>query len=272
MNERRWANPPVALSIAGSDSAAGAGIQVDLKTFSALGVFGATVITAVTAQNTVGVQAVHAVPADMVEAQLSSVLDDLPVAAVKTGMLANARNVAAIAGRAARGELPSLVVDPVMVSSSGTRLLDDEAEEAYRARLIPEARVLTPNLREASALVGRQLRNLEDMAGAARELRSWGPEVVVVKGGHLSEGDATDVVYDGRQVRLLREERVDTPNLHGTGCTLSAAIAAYLAIGEPVERAIESAKRYVTDAIRGGAAWSLGRGHGPLDHFGWSVP
>jgi hydroxymethylpyrimidine/phosphomethylpyrimidine kinase len=269
LTESGRGDPVVALTIAGSDSAAGAGIQVDLKTFSALGVFGATAITAVTAQNTVGVQAVHPLPGELVGAQISSVLEDLPVAAVKTGMLATAENVLVVADRARRGELPNLVVDPVMVSSSGRPLLAAEAESAYREALIPCARVVTPNLREAGSLVGCELASVEEMVSAARELHRWGASTVVVKGGHLA-GDPVDVVYDGTEVRLLGTERVVTRNVHGTGCTLSAAIAAGLASGRSVGEAIEQAKDYVAAALRGAAGWSLGRGQGPLDHFGWA--
>lgn len=269
MTESGRGDPVVALTIAGSDSAAGAGIQVDLKTFSALGVFGTTAITAVTAQNTVGVQAVHPLPGELVGAQISSVLEDLPVAAVKTGMLATAENVLVVADRARRGELPNLVVDPVMVSSWGRRLLAAEAESAYREALIPLARVVTPNLREAGSLVGGELASVEEMVSAARELHRWGAGTVVVKGGHLA-GDPVDVVYDGTEVRLLSTERVVTRNVHGTGCTLAAAIAAGLASGRSVGEAVEQAKDYVTAALRGAAGWSLGRGSGPLDHFGWA--
>ena len=232
--------PPVALTIAGSDSGGGAGIQADLKAFAANGVFGTTAITALTAQNTIGVMGVHVTPPDFVDAQITAVLADLPVAAVKTGMLATAEIVELVARRAAAGDLPNLVVDPVMVASSGDRLLDPDAESAYLERLFPHALVVTPNLREASLLVGRELTDVDDMAKAARELAGTGARYVLVKGGHLS-GDAVDVLFDGDRIHELRSPRIDTGNVHGTGCTTAAAIAAFLARGDTV-----------VDAVRGG--------------------
>lgn len=262
--------PAVALTIAGSDSGAGAGIQADLSTFAALGVFGTSAITAVTAQNTCGVRAVHVVPAEVVDAQMMAVVEDLHPRAAKTGMLATASIMAAVASRARSGDLPPLVVDPVMVSSSGARLLDEDAERSYLDLLFPLAAVVTPNLREASLLVGRTLRTTDDMAAAARQLQGYGPRLVVVKGGHLPGAEAVDVAYDGEKVTELRSPWVDTPNVHGTGCTLSAATAAHLATGSAPLPALASAKEFVSAALAGGASWSLGAGHGPLDHFGWS--
>jgi hydroxymethylpyrimidine/phosphomethylpyrimidine kinase len=262
--------PPVALTIAGSDSGGGAGIQADLKTFAANGVFGATAITALTAQNTVGVDAVHVVPARFVDAQITSVLADIPVAAVKTGMLATTEIVEVVARRAALGDLPNLVVDPVMVASSGHRLLDMDAEAAYIELLLPYALCTTPNLREASLLVHRELRDLSDMARAAAELGTTGARFVLVKGGHWS-GDAIDVLFDGEATHELREVHVDTVNVHGAGCSTAAAIAARLARGDTALDAVRAAKRYVTAAIASGAGWRLGAGHGPIDHFGWEA-
>jgi len=262
--------PPVALSIAGSDSAAGAGAQADLKTFSALGVFATTAITAVTAQNTLGVRAVHVVPTPMVEAQVDAVLDDLAVRSVKTGMLATLETLAAVGALAARGRLANLVVDPVMVASTGDRLLAGGAEAAYRELLLPFAYVVTPNVAEAALLVGAQLRNLDDMRAAARELHRTGVRWVVVKGGHLAGDQSADVVYDGVSMTVLSAPRVATTNVHGTGCTLSAAIAAHLARGLPPPAAIRAAKDYVTTALCGAAGWRLGGGSGPLDHMGWA--
>lgn len=261
--------PLVCLTIAGSDSGGGAGIQADLKAFSALGVFGTTAITAVTAQNTTGVDLVHVVPPEVVDAQITAVLNDLGPLATKTGMLATAANVAAVARRAAAGDLPNLVVDPVMVASTGASLLDEEAQRTYLDRLIPHAVVVTPNLYEASLLVGRTLTTVADMADAAAFLRRVGAKVAVVKGGHLEGPVAVDVVDDGTEVRELRSERVPTENVHGTGCTLSAATAAHLARGAAPMAAVEEAKRFVARAIAGGARWRLGKGHGPLDPFGW---
>jgi hydroxymethylpyrimidine/phosphomethylpyrimidine kinase len=260
--------PPVALTIAGSDSGGGAGIQADLKAFAANGVFGTTAVTAITAQNTLGVDGIHLVPADFVDAQISSVLRDLPVAAVKTGMLATAEIVEVVARRAAAGDLPNLVVDPVMVASSGDRLLDVDAEAAYLELLLPYAMVATPNLREASLLVHRELRELPDMVEAARELGATGARYVLVKGGHL-QGDAVDVLFDGDKTVELRAARIDSANVHGTGCSTAATIAARLAHGDAVPDAVRTAKRYITAAIAGAASWRLGAGHGPIDHFGW---
>lgn len=261
--------PAVALTIAGSDSGGGAGIQADLKTFAAFGVFGTSAVTALTAQNTVGVQGVHVVAVDFVDAQITSVLTDLPVSAVKTGMLATAEIVELVARRAAAGDLPHLVVDPVMVASSGDRLLAPEAESAYLDALFPHATVITPNLREASVLVGRELAAVDDQREAARELGKSGAAVVVVKGGHATGPEAVDVVWDGSETRELRAPRVDTANNHGTGCSFASAIAAGLARGDDAVTAIGAAKAYVQRAVQGGARWHLGSGHGPVDHFGW---
>ncbi|MTV24187.1 bifunctional hydroxymethylpyrimidine kinase/phosphomethylpyrimidine kinase [Nitriliruptoraceae bacterium ZYF776] len=257
--------PPVALTIAGSDSGGGAGIQADLQTFAGHGVFGASVLTALTAQDTRGVHDVHLVPATHVTAQLDAVLGDLPVAAVKTGMLATAELVALVADRAAAGELPNLVVDPVLVAASGARLLDEDAVGVYRDRLLPHATVVTPNLPEAAALLGRPVTTLADAHAAARELADLGPRVVVVKGGHLpGEADAIDsVVVDGRLAEL-GEPRVATGNVHGTGCTFAAAVASHLAAGADDETALVGAKAYVTSAIAQGAGWQLGAGPGPI--------
>ncbi len=266
--------PPVALTIAGSDSSGGAGIQADLKSFAALGVFGASAITALTAQNTRGVRAVHPVPADAVVAQVEAVLDDLDVRAVKTGMLATVDVVRAVAALAAEGRLPRLVVDPVMVSSSGDRLLEETAERAYVDALLPHAAVLTPNLREAEVLLGGSADTLADQGEAARALGALGPRVVVVKGGHVvrgADGVAVDVVWDGATVRELRAPRVETDNNHGTGCSFASAIAAGLASGLATWPALERAKCFVWAGISGGARWQLGGGHGPLDHFGWEA-
>jgi hydroxymethylpyrimidine/phosphomethylpyrimidine kinase len=259
----------VALTVAGSDSGAGAGIQADLKTFAAHGVFGTSVLTAVTAQNSAAVLGVAPVDPAFVELQLEAVLGDLPVRAVKTGMLASSATVAAVARWAQAGRLPNLVVDPVLVASSGRPLLDDEAVRSVLELLLPHALVATPNIGEASLLSGLAISDLEDMADAARRLAAGGATVVVVKGGHLAGGRAADVVACGGEVSVLDEARVDTANDHGTGCTLSAAVAALLARGEAPLDAVVGAKRYVTAALHGSARWRLGAGHGPLDHFGW---
>ena len=267
-------NPAVAMTIAGSDSGGGAGIQADLKTFAALGVFGTSAITALTAQNTRGVRGVHPVPVDFVVAQIEAVLDDLPVAATKTGMLATAPILLSVAALAAAGRLPRLVVDPVMVSSSGDRLLDAEAEHAYLEELLPHATVVTPNLREAEVLLGRSITTLADQRAAAESLAMFGPQVVVVKGGHAvsdTPGEAVDVVFDSGNLYELRAPRVETINNHGSGCSFASATAAGLARGLSTADAVAGAKEFVHRAVAGGATWSLGGGHGPLDHFSWSA-
>lgn len=267
-------NPYVTLTIAGSDSSAGAGIQADLKTFAALGVYGTSAITALTAQNTTGVRGVYAVPAEFVVAQVEAVLDDLTVGAVKTGMLATADIVQAVARLAAAGRLPRLVVDPVMVASSGDRLLEARAERLYLEMLVPHALVVTPNVREAEVLLDVSIRTLAEQREAARALGALGPAAVVVKGGHAVEGateEAVDVVWDGRSLHELRGPRVRTPNNHGTGCTFASATAAALARGLEVPQALAQAKAYLARAVLGGASWSLGHGNGPLDHFGWAA-
>lgn len=253
---------PRALTIAGSDSGGGAGIQADLKTFSALGVFGMTAITALTAQNTAAVTGVLEVPPAFVARQIDAVVEDIGVDAVKTGMLANAAIIDAVAERIRHHRLPHLVVDPVMVAKSGAPLLHPEAVEALRRLLLPLAEVVTPNLPEAAALTGLTVDSPAAMGEAARAIAALGPRVVAVKGGHLA-GEAVDVVYDGREVVTLPEPRVETTDTHGTGCIFAAAIAAHLARGAPPLEAVRRAKAFVTAAVRG--ALRLGRGHGPAN-------
>jgi hydroxymethylpyrimidine/phosphomethylpyrimidine kinase len=254
----------VALTVAGSDSGGGAGIQADIKTFAAHGVHGASAITAVTAQNSVTVADFVVLEPGFVVAQIEAVASDMPVAAAKTGMLASREIVEAVAGAIRRLGIPRLVVDPVMVAKSGDALLDPSARDAYVEHLFPVTFVLTPNLLEAEALLGRPVRTLDEMRRAARELRMKGPRIVVVKGGHLA-GDAIDVFFDGERLVELGALRIDTQNTHGTGCTLSAAIAARLALGEEPLEAVRGAKAYLTEAIRG--SYSVGAGHGSVDHM-----
>ena len=254
----------VAMTIAGSDSGGGAGVQADLKTFAAHGLHGVCAITAVTAQSTVEVRDWVALEPRMVVAQIETVADDMSVAAVKTGMLANTAIVRAVAEVVRRRGLPHLVVDPVMVAKGGQRLLDKGAERAYVELLFPCATLVTPNLAEAEAVLGRRVRTLDDMRDAARALHALGPGAVVVKGGHLP-GDAVDVFFDGERFEELRVPRIETPHTHGTGCTFSAAIAARLAQGADLLDAVRGAKTYVTEAIR--RSYSIGRGHGPVDHL-----
>jgi hydroxymethylpyrimidine/phosphomethylpyrimidine kinase len=260
--------PKVALTIASTDSGGGAGIAADLRTFGAHGVFGALVVTVVTAQNTFEIRDVLALSPAMVAAQLDAVLEDLPVRAVKTGMLATAGIVTLLAGRGAGGRLPPLVVDPVLVTSSGAPLFSGEdLVGAYRG-LLAYATVATPNLPEAALLTGRPVTDLAAVEAAARELHALGPRLVIVKGGRRRGEESVDLAFDGRSVTLLRAPWIDTANVHGTGCTFSAAIAANLALGlEPLEAAF-AAKTFVTAAIRRSSQWRLGAGHGPLDQLG----
>lgn len=278
------AGPPVALSIAGSDSGSGAGIQADIKSMAALGVLATTAVTAVTAQNTTAVTHVHPVPVELIEAQIDAVLGDLDVRATKTGMLGTPAAVSAVGRRAAAGDLPQLVVDPVMVAATGRVLLADDGVAAYRRDLLPHALVATPNLWEAALLAGMSPSGGHDlgaMTDMARRIHKLGPAFVLVKGGHLpgvASHDpgrppelVTDLLFDGDEVTPLARPHVDTPNTHGTGCSLSAAIAAHLARGAAVPEAVAAGGAFVHAALVGGADWRLGAGHGPLDHFGWSA-
>jgi hydroxymethylpyrimidine/phosphomethylpyrimidine kinase len=256
---------PIALTIAGSDSGGGAGIQADLKTFSALEAYGASVLTAITAQNTLGVTAVHEIPTDVIVAQLDAVVSDLRPDAVKTGMIASTEIIGAVAERLRHYGLRQLVVDPVMVAKGGQALLRPDAVAALRSELLPLALVATPNLPEAEALLGRAIESLDAMRAAARELvAQYGARAVVVKGGHL-DGPATDVFYDGSELRELTADRLDTKSTHGTGCTFASAIAAHLAHGQPLSTAVALAKEYLTQALR--QAYPIGSGHGPVHHF-----
>ena len=266
--------PAVALTIAGTDSAGGAGIHADLRAFAAFHVHGPAVVAALTAQSTRGIDAVHLVPAEFVAAQMNAVLGDLDVRAVKTGFLASAATVDVVATAAEAGRLPNLVVDPVLVSAGGARLFGAEVEDAYRRRLVAHARVITPNRVEAGILVGAELRTVADMASAAAELRGWGPEAVVVKGGDADdEGDrSVDVLATAGGVERLVLPRVETPNDHGTGCSFAAATAARLALGDDVVDAVRQAKVFVHRALLGAVDWRLGAGHGPIDALGWSLP
>jgi hydroxymethylpyrimidine/phosphomethylpyrimidine kinase len=254
----------LALTIAGSDSSGGAGIQADLKTFAAHGVFGLSAVTAVTAQNTTGVTDVAIMPPALVTAQIDAVIADLGTNAAKTGMLGNAAVTSAVAAAVERHGLRRLVVDPVMVATSGARLLDEEAVAVVRARLLPLALLVTPNVAEAEILTGLRIASAGDLALAARRLVEMGARAALVKGGHL-EGPAIDAFWDGSTAEDLVADRVPGRNTHGTGCTLSAAITARLALGEDLLAAVRDAKDYVTRAIT--KAPSLGHGHGPLQHF-----
>src|SRR2546426_238744 len=255
----------IALTIAGSDSGGGAGIQADLKTFHQFGVFGTSVITAVTAQNTVGVRGWEPVPAELVTRQLDALADDLPPSAVKSGMLGSARLVGAVADGIARRRLPNYVLDPVMVATSGDRLLDRDAERLIVRRLVPLTALVTPNLDEAAVLVGGSVRTPDDMERAGRALVQLGARAALVKGGHLAGEEVVDVLVADGAARRFARPRLETTSTHGTGCTLSAAVVAGLALGRPLERAVEDALDFVHRAIA--AAPGLGQGHGPLNHF-----
>ncbi len=254
----------IALTIAGSDSGGGAGIQADLKTFHQFGVFGTSVVVAVTAQNTRGVRSIHPVPADMVRDQLAALAEDLPPAALKTGMLATAPLVQQVAGAIRAYGWTRLVVDPVMVATSGDRLLAPDAVQAMRERLMPLAAVVTPNLDEAALLTGEEVADPAAMDRAGRQLLASGAGAVLVKGGHLPGDTVVDVLVTASGTRRFARQRIATTSTHGTGCTLSAAITAGLALGRPLEAAVEDALDYVHRAIA--SAPGLGGGHGPLNH------
>ncbi|MBI4723952.1 MAG: bifunctional hydroxymethylpyrimidine kinase/phosphomethylpyrimidine kinase [Rhodomicrobium sp.] len=263
------ATTPAALSIAGSDSSAGAGLQADLKTFSALGVYGATVVTAVTAQNTRQVTAVHPIPPGIISAQIDAVFSDLAVRAVKTGMLGTADGVEAVAAGLERwaGGMP-LVVDPVMVSATGSRLLERDAEIALAKRLIPLAALITPNLQEAAVLINSGVaQNDGEAKDQAVRLLALGPRAVLLKGGHATGPDAIDLYFDGQEFRSHRAPRIATRNIHGTGCTLASAITAFLVKGLPMEEAIAQAKTYLHGAIERAGDLDIGAGAGPVSHF-----
>jgi hydroxymethylpyrimidine/phosphomethylpyrimidine kinase len=255
----------VALTIAGSDSGGGAGIQADLKTFSALGVYGASALTAITAQDTQRVYGIVELEPAFVAQQIDAVAGDLGVDVVKTGMLSSAAIIEAVADRLRHWKVPLVVVDPVMVAKGGDRLLREDAVQALRTHLLPLATVVTPNLPEAEVLAGRPLSSWDDIRGAAEQITAYGAKNVVIKGGH-GEGDVvTDLLFDGKDYREYSAARVPTTSTHGTGCTFASALAATLAKGETVPHSVAAAKAYVTKALQ--AAYPLGHGHGPVHHF-----
>jgi hydroxymethylpyrimidine/phosphomethylpyrimidine kinase len=258
----------IAVTIAGSDSSGGAGIQADLKTFSALGVYGASVVTALTAQNTQGVTAIHDVPPEFVVAQIDAVFSDLEVKAVKIGMLSRAATIKAVAAGLDRYRAANIVLDPVMIATSGDRLLEPEAVESLRGQLIPRARVLTPNLPEAAALLGAPVASNEnDMRAQAERLLALGAQSILIKGGHGSGAESVDLLVDANGVVRFAAPRVATRNTHGTGCSLSSAIAAGFAKGLALADAVRAAKSYVTAAINAADQLAVGKGHGPVHHF-----
>lgn len=263
------------LAIAGSDSGGGAGIQADIKTISATGCYAASAVTAVTVQNTLGVRAVHNVPVDIVKGQITAVLDDIGADAVKIGMLSSAELVMTVTEALAGYDIRNIVLDPVMVATSGDRLLDEDAVSVLLRRLAPMARVFTPNIPEAETIIGRKVFSSSELPGIARELSGIisadpGRKVsVLMKGGHLEDDCMTDFFYNAEDDRMvpLRSGRIVTKNTHGTGCTLSSAVASYLALGMALEDAVAAAKEYITSALVSGAAYETGHGHGPVDHF-----
>lgn len=257
------------LTIAGSDSGGGAGIQADLKTFSAIGCYGMSVITALTAQNTIGVTSIHAVPGVFVQQQMEAVFSDIGTDAVKIGMLFSVELIEAVATQLKKHGIGNIVLDPVMVAQSGDKLLQDDAVEAIKTHLMPMADVVTPNLPEAAVLLNRKIRNADDLIAAARDLAQFGGKSILIKGGHLENQQSTDWLYLVGEDRLvvLKGDFIRTRNNHGTGCTLSSAIAAHLAKGLKIEAAVRAAKVYIGEAIRAGAGYKLGAGHGPVHHF-----
>lgn len=259
------------LTIAGSDSGGGAGIQADIKAISAMGCFAASAITAVTVQNTLGVEGVHPIPLDILAGQIDAVLSDIGADAIKIGMLHSAEVVELVAGKIEQYGIRNVVLDPVMVSTSGHRLIEDSAVEVMKRRLIPLARVITPNIPEAEILAGRGIAGERDFPEVAKGLSFGGKVSVLLKAGHLEDEDVVDYFFnaeDGSMTRLP-SKRVDTPNTHGTGCTLSSALAAAIARGEDLTTAARSAKKYIEGAIISGSRYTIGHGHGPVDHF-WS--
>jgi hydroxymethylpyrimidine/phosphomethylpyrimidine kinase len=267
MNIERIHQYPRVLSIAGSDSGGGAGIQADLKTFAALGCFGMTAITALTAQNTCGVRAIHPVPPDMLRAQIDAVLEDIGADAVKVGMLHSPEIVRTVAQAIDRHQLSRVVFDPVMVATSGAKLIDDPAIAVLVAELFPRTALITPNLDEAALLVGRPLASAQDMAQAAAELVARGARAVLLKGGHLTGDKVIDVLLEASGEPIwMAAPRIDTANTHGTGCTLSSAIAPHLALGATLAQAVQQARDFVRQALQAGASVKTGQGSGPLNH------
>lgn len=264
---------PVALTIAGSDSSGGAGIQADLKTFSSLGVYGASVITAITAQNTKGVRGIQAVSQEIVKGQIEAVFEDLRIDAVKIGMLHNKENVESVAN-AIDSYCPSRVIlDPVMISTSGSKLMEDSAIESLISELFHRVTLITPNIDEAAFLSGMPIRNEQEMETAAQKLQAMGCRSVLMKGGHLGGQEMADILFaEGEAPLRLVAPAINTQNTHGTGCTLSAAIAAYMALGEKMSEAVQAAKKYITAALEAGADVQTGYGNGPLNHFFAPVP
>lgn len=257
-------NLPIAMTIAGSDSIAGAGVQADLKTFAALGVYGTCVLTAITAQNTQTVSAIHEIPAPIISRQIDAIVSDVKIEAVKIGMLFSPEIIKMVSLKIREAKLDNIVVDPVMIAKSGANLTKPEAVISLKSLLLPLAKIVTPNIPEAQILCGHKIDSEEDIRRSAQEIKELGPKSVVIKGGHLS-GPATDLFYDGNKFEEFTSPRISTKNTHGTGCTFSSAIAAQLANRLELSEAVSKAKKYVTASIK--HSLSIGHGNGPLDHF-----
>ncbi|WP_214780217.1 bifunctional hydroxymethylpyrimidine kinase/phosphomethylpyrimidine kinase [Exiguobacterium sp. s22] len=257
---------PQVLTIAGSDSGGGAGVQADLKTFQELGVFGTSVITAITAQNTLGVHGIEAISTEMIIQQIDAVADDFNITACKTGMLVDAERIEEIANALERHRFEHVVVDPVMVAKGGASLLQESAVEALRTKLLPQATVVTPNIPEAEVLAGMTIRTEADRMKAAQAIQHLGVDVVIIKGGHTEEEDAVDLIMTGTEAFQVKAPRIQTKDTHGTGCTFSAALTAELAYGKTLRQAVVDAKQFIHQAIAHGL--SLGQGHGPTNHWG----
>jgi len=257
------------LSIAGSDSGGGAGIQADLKTMSACGCYGMTAITAITVQNTMGVSGVHPIPTDIIIGQVRAVLDDIGADAIKIGMLHSSEIILALKETLAHYNIPNVVLDPVMVATSGDKLLMDEAIVTLKNELIPMARIITPNIPEAEILLNKKITSQDDLPQMARELSRNGNISVLLKAGHLATRELTDIFYNAESDEILKlsSAKMNTLNTHGTGCTLSSAVASFLALGESTNQAVTKAKEYITQAIVTGAEYNIGKGHGPVHHF-----
>ena len=253
------------LTIAGSDPSGGAGIQADLKSLSANGVFGMSVLTSITSQNTCGVSSVFHLPSTVIESQLDAIFSDIPVTTIKTGMLATSEIIRTVSKRLSTQKIEHLVVDPVMVAKGGHPLLQEEGISSLKSDLCAQAFLITPNIYEAQMLSGLTIHTIADARAAAKAIHQLGCQHVLIKGGHLQDQPGTDLLYDGRFFRMYKGEYIQTQNTHGTGCTLASAIAAQLAKGKPIANAVEAAKTYTTEAIRHG--FTIGKGHGPTDHF-----
>ncbi|MBM5720696.1 bifunctional hydroxymethylpyrimidine kinase/phosphomethylpyrimidine kinase [Listeria ivanovii] len=260
---------PQALTIAGSDSGGGAGIQADIKTFQECSTFGMSVITAITAQNTLGVKAVHKVPVEIIREQCSAIAEDFEVRALKTGMLVDAEIIREVVRNIRLHQFPNIVIDPVMIAKGGTVLLEDEATQVLKEELLPLGTVITPNIPEAESIIGAKITTKTEIENAAKKIQKLGVKAVVIKGGHSQMAEAVDYFYDGETSKWLASARIDTPHTHGTGCTFSACIVAELAKGNSLFESVTVAKNFITSAIK--YPIGIGHGHGPTNHFAYRM-